>query len=667
MAVSQPRVAQAVHRFVADARDRLRKIMILKSFVFAGLVALAAPQSVIQPAYGFEQESVKLAELTKNCQVAAKHMLSDQCEGTYLIEFTTAGAKAVFDSARQDQLTTSLESMNLSAYELDGQELGLLARTSAVTRIVGNTNVSIFGTQTGVEWHMDRIEEPTVNYDGVYEFADDEVGAGVTIYIVDTGVNPSHTQFTGRIASGYSAIGSQTNTDDCNGHGTHVAGLAAGSSFGAAKQATIVPVRVLDCDGSGTLLGVLEGLDWIASNTFVGQPAVVNMSLGGDRNSLLDDAISNLSSQGLAFVVAAGNEGVSAATVSPAASPGAITVAASSRTDTWPSFSNYGSEIDIIAPGVQTRSAWITGNSSTAVASGTSMASAVVAGVVATQMSAGYQTPASLLAAIRSAGVSGAVSGAPGGTSNVLLQNTVLFDFGGGSTGDNLGGVPLPEDSTPIDDTNPIVEDPTPVPSDPAPAFPLPYAKPEVTVTGQSATAIWSIPMMGNPLSAQILKVYAGGVEVASHTLSGVAQSFVIPDLESAVPYQIAVAGINETGTGIFSELSDPFQIALQILGPSGGDFSAWVKKISDNQVKFYAKYPQIGDKIQFMVQQSNGNYRELAWLRVSNSMIDENGEYIGLQNDIYFIRTVTLREGKNRLRILVNGELLDRTRTYTL
>jgi hypothetical protein len=408
-------------------------------------------------------------------------------------------------------------------------------------------------------------------------------------------------------------------------------------------------------------------LDWIASNTFVGQPAVVNMSLGGDRNSLLDDAISNLSSQGLAFVVAAGNEGVSAATVSPAASPGAITVAASSRTDTWPSFSNYGSEIDIIAPGVQTRSAWITGNSSTAVASGTSMASAVVAGVVATQMSAGYQTPASLLAAIRSAGVSGAISGVPGGTSNILLQNTVSLDSGGGSTGDNLGGVPLPEDSTPIVDTNPIVEDPTPGPSDPAPAFPLPYAKPEVTVAGKSATAIWSIPLMGNPLLAQILKVFAGGVEVASHTLSGVAQSFVIPDLESGVPYQIAVAGINETGTGILSELSDPFQIALQVLGPSGGDFSAWVKKISENQVKFYAKYPQIGDKIQFMVQQSNGNYRELAWLRVSNSMIDENGEYIGLQNDIYFIRTVTLREGKNRLRILVNGELLDRTRTYTL
>lgn len=640
---------------------------LLNSFVIAGIVALAVPQSLVGPATGFDQGSFKLAELSASCQVAAKHMISEQCEGTYLIEFTSPVVKAAFDTARQDQLTASYESMNLSAYELDGQELGLLARTSAISKIVANTKVSIAGTQVGVEWHIDRIEEATVNYDGVYEFADDELGAGVTIYIVDTGINASHTQFTGRTAQGYSAIGSQTDTDDCNGHGTHVAGLAAGTSFGAAKQATIVPVRVLNCDGEGTLLGVLDGLDWIASNTFVGQPAVVNMSLGGDRNSLLDSAISNLSSQGLAFVVAAGNEGVSAATVSPAASPGAITVAASSRTDSWPSFSNYGSEIDIIAPGVQTRSAWITGNNSTAVASGTSMASAVVAGVVATQMSAGYQTPSSLLSAVRSAGVSGAISGVPGGTSNVLLQNTVSFDSGGGSTGDNLGGVPVPDDSTPIGDTNPIVEDPTPVPAEPAPAFPLPYPKPEVTVTGQSATAIWSIPMMGNPLTAQIMKVYTGGVEVASHTLSAVAQSFVIPNLESGVPYQIAVAGVNETGTGVLSPLSDPFQVALQISGPAGGEFSAWVKKISDNQVKFYAKYPQIGDKIQFMVQQPNGNYRELAWLRVTNARIDENGEYIGLQNEIYFIRTVTLREGKNRLRILVNGELLDRTRTYTL
>ena len=631
----------------------------VRSLVLIGLAALLAPLG----AGGFqgvsEQSIAKLEGLSADCTMAAQNLLSDACEDTFLIEFVSASAQAEFDSERTEELQGSFSSLALSAYELDGQELGLLAKSSAVAKIVENSEFSIAGSQSSAPWQLDRIEQATISYDGTYTYDNAQVGAGVTIYIVDTGINTSHVEFTGRTAAGFSAIGSSTDTLDCNGHGTHVAALAAGTVFGAAKGATVVPVRVLDCNGSGTLLGVLQGLDWIANNTQVGQPAVVNMSLGGDRNTYLDDAIGNLTSQGLAFVVAAGNTGVDASLVSPAASPGAITVGASDRNDLWAYFSNYGSEVDITAPGVDVRSAWYATNNATAIASGTSMAAAVVSGVVANQMSYGYQTPAALLGAIQTNAVSGALTGLPANTANLLLQDTVAFSSGGTSSGGTLTDVTVPTDTTPIGIVDPI----RPAPSD----LPATYARPTVAVGGQNATVTWIIAEQQTELTGQVVKLYSGTSELQSFDLDATATSLVISQLAPGVVYRVAVAGVNDSGEGIMSEQSEPFEVSEQILGPEGGDFSAWVKKINDTQIKFYAKYPQLGDKIQFMVQQPNGVYKEIAWLRVEQDRIDENGEYIGLQNNIYFIRTITLREGKNRLRIMVNGELLDRTRTYTL
>ncbi len=638
----------------------------VRSLVLIGLAALLAPLG----AGGFqgvsEQSIAKLEGLSADCTMAAQNLLSDACEDTFLIEFVSASAQAEFDSERTEELQGSFSSLALSAYELDGQELGLLAKSSAVAKIVENSEFSIAGSQSSAPWQLDRIEQATISYDGTYTYDNAQVGAGVTIYIVDTGINTSHVEFTGRTAAGFSAIGSSTDTLDCNGHGTHVAALAAGTVFGAAKGATVVPVRVLDCNGSGTLLGVLQGLDWIANNTQVGQPAVVNMSLGGDRNTYLDDAIGNLTSQGLAFVVAAGNTGVDASLVSPAASPGAITVGASDKTDLWAYFSNYGSEVDITAPGVDVRSAWYATNNATAIASGTSMAAAVVSGVVANQMSYGYQTPAALLGAIQTNAVSGALTGLPANTANLLLQDTVAFSSGTSSSGGALNDVTVPADTTPIGIVDPIQPAPT-TPSNPTVQLPATYVQPTVVVGGQNATVNWTIAEQSSELTGQVVKLYSGTTEIQSFDLDASVTSLVIAELAPGVVYRVAVAGVNEAGTGILSPQSEPFEVTAEILGPEGGEFSAWVKKINDTQIKFYAKYPQVGDKIQFMVQQPNGVYKEIAWLRVQQDRIDENGEYIGLQNNIYFIRTITLREGKNRLRIVVNGELLDRTRTYTL
>ena len=608
----------------------------------------------------------KLDGISVDCALAAQSLLSDACEETYLIEFTSAAAQAEFDAERQEALQGSFSSLALSAYELDGQELGLLAKSPAVSKVVENSEFSIAGSQSNSPWHLDRIEEPAINYDATYSYADDQIGTGVTIYIVDTGINTSHIEFTGRTAPGFSAIGTSTDTIDCNGHGTHVAALAAGTVFGAAKGATVVPVRVLDCAGSGTLLGVLQGLDWIANNTQVGQPAVVNMSLGGDRNSYLDDAIANLTSQGLAFVVAAGNTAVDASLVSPAASPGAITVGASDNTDAWAYFSNYGSTVDINAPGVDIRSAWYASNNATAVAAGTSMAAGIVSGVVANQMSSGYQTPTDLLNALKTNAVSGVLTSIPVGTPNLLLQDTVAFVSGASSSGGTLNDVTVPEDTTPIGIVNPPQPPPT-SPTTPVVQLPATYAQPTVSVAGQNATVSWQIAEQTAELTGQVLKLYSGTTELQSFDLDATATSLVITQLAPGVVYRVAIAGVNEDGTGELSPQSEPFEVTAQILGPAGGDFSAWVKKINDTQVKFYAKYPQVGDKIQFMVQQPNGVYKEIAWLRVSEDKIDENGDYIGLQNNIYFIRTIDLRDGKNRLRIMLNGELLDRTRTYTL
>jgi serine protease len=279
-------------------------------------------------------------------------------------------------------------------------------------------------TQNGATWGLDRIDQADLPLNNTYNY--DTTASNVHAYIIDTGVLGSHNEFSGRMVAGYSAIAG--GTDDCNGHGTHVAGTVAGTTYGVAKGAKVVPVRVLDCNGSGSNSGVIAGVDWVAANAV--KPAVANMSLGGGNSSALDSAVNGAINAGVTVVVAAGNSNSDACSGSPNKVPAAVTVASSTSSDARSSFSSWGSCIDLFGPGSNITSAWHTGSSATNTISGTSMAAPHVAGAAALYLagnpSASTSAVANHLTSTASVGKISNVNGSPN-----LLVNT---GTGGGGT-----------------------------------------------------------------------------------------------------------------------------------------------------------------------------------------------------------------------------------------
>ncbi|AMX19690.1 S8 family peptidase [Acinetobacter pittii] len=275
-------------------------------------------------------------------------------------------------------------------------------------------------TQSNPDWGLDRIDQRNLPLDSAYSYL--QTGSGTTAYIVDTGILSTHQQFSGRVLSGYTAISDGNGTSDCHGHGTHVAGTVGGSTYGVAKNVSLVPIRILGCDGSGASSNVIAGLDWILKNGK--KPAVVNMSLGGEANTSLDSAVENLFNNGYVMVVAAGNSNTDACSSSPARVSKAITVAATDSTDTRASYSNYGSCVDIFAPGSQINSSWIGSNTATKVLNGTSMATPHVAGVVAEMLqSTPTATPQTISTNLLNQASSNVVKN-PSGSPNRLLYKS---------------------------------------------------------------------------------------------------------------------------------------------------------------------------------------------------------------------------------------------------
>jgi len=255
-----------------------------------------------------------------------------------------------------------------------------IAAEPTVEYVEANQRVSIEATQSPTpSWGLDRIDQRDLPLNNSYTYP--TTASNVRAYIIDTGIRFSHTDFGGRAVSGRDTVDNDNDASDCNGHGTHVAGTVGGGAYGVAKGVQLVGVRVLNCQGSGTNAGVIAGVDWVTANAV--KPAVANMSLGGGADSSLDTAVRNSVNSGISYALAAGNSNANACNSSPSRVAEGITVGASTRTDARASFSNYGTCLDIFAPGQDITSAWYTSDTATNTISGTSMAAPHVAGAAA--------------------------------------------------------------------------------------------------------------------------------------------------------------------------------------------------------------------------------------------------------------------------------------------
>ncbi|MEV7342489.1 S8 family peptidase [Streptomyces sp. NPDC093544] len=304
---------------------------------------------------------------------------------------------------------------------LSAQEAARLAADPAVATVEQNQTVHVTDTtQSSAPWGLDRIDQTSLPLSTSYTYPD-TAGSGVTAYVIDTGVRITHTQIAGRATNGYDAVEGDNVAQDGNGHGTHVATTIAGSTYGVAKKAKIVAVRVLDNAGSGTTAGVIAGIDWVTNNH--SGPSVANLSLGGGASTTLDTAVSNSIASGVTYAIAAGNSNANASSYSPARVAAAITVGATTNTDARASYSNYGTVLDIFAPGSSIVAGYNTSDTATATLSGTSMATPHVAGAAAIYL-AGHTsaTPAQVATALVNGSTANKVTSPGTGSPNRLLK-----------------------------------------------------------------------------------------------------------------------------------------------------------------------------------------------------------------------------------------------------
>jgi subtilisin family serine protease len=346
---------------------------------------------------------------------------------------------------------------------------------------------------------------------------------------VDTGIYATHSEFTGRLSAGFTAIADGNGTVDCNGHGTHVAGTTAGTTYGIAKSATLIPVRVLDCNGSGLNSGVIAGLDWIVANHVAGKPAVANMSLGGGASTALDTAVQNVINDGVVMAVAAGNSSTNACNSSPSRAPNAITVGATGAfnfgetTDSRSGYSNFGTCLDIFAPGTDIVSSWMGSTTATNTISGTSMATPHVAGVAAVLFGRyPTSTPAQIAAMLRTSATPNVVLAAGTGSPNYLLYL------------DPLGG--------------PIVAPPPPTPV-------APSAPTGITIT--PSTGSLSVRFTAGAAGTSPITTYKysldGGTTWATRQSGTTASPIAITGLANGTTYSVSIRAVSLVGDGAAS------------------------------------------------------------------------------------------------------------------
>ena len=422
---------------------------------------------------------------------------------------------------------------------LTATEAAALAKTAGVKSVSLDGVAHLMGTQTPTpSWGLDRTDQTNLPLDNSFAYPDTS-GANVRVYIVDTGVQGNNPDFAGRMATGIDEVTANGNPAvDCQGHGTHTAGTAAGSVYGLAKFATIVPVRVLDCTGSGSYTGIIAGLNWIATNNPVGTRAVVSMSLGGGVSAALNSAIATLSAQNIISVVAAGNSNADACLSSPSSEPTAITVGASDINDARASFSNYGRCVDMFAPGVNIVSDLNSAAGGTQTMSGTSMATPHVTGAVAQYLSLNpTATTAQVTAAILGGATAGKVTNSLTPNGNYLLNTTFI---------NNLA-----------------------TPATAAPTAPTALAT--GTVTNTSVALSWSAPANtnNNPATSYLVEYKPTSGSVWS-SLTSFSTTATVTGLTGLTSYDFRVSSVNTIGTSSSSSVVTATTLGAVPAAPTG-------------------------------------------------------------------------------------------------
>lgn len=443
---------------------------------------------------------------------------------------------------------TFARAVNAAVVSATPAEAADLARSADVLDVEPDTPVQVTQTQPRPPWGLDRIDQRTRPLSTSYTSSTE--GAGVDVYVVDTGVYAGHSDFGGRVVPGWSGVRDGLGSGDCNGHGTHVAGIVAGAVHGVAKRARIIPVRALACDGQGMSSGIVAGLNWIIAHHAAGTPAVVNLSIGGDPSSTLDAALRAVINDGVVAAVSAGNESVDACSGSPARVSAALTVAASDSSDREASFSNHGSCVDLYAPGVSIRSTWHTGATATQYLHGTSMAAPHVAGAAALLLSR-PSAPSAAEVTRRLVGDStlGVVSSITGATANRLLfvDPTAVADPGEAGGQDPAEEVPLPE---PPGD---LAVEPPPAPElAPAPVLTRPAPPRGVAARARHrAVRVAWVPgvSLGTPLTGQVVRVYVGRRLVRTVWAGATLRAVTVRRLRPTVRYRFSVVARNRVGT----------------------------------------------------------------------------------------------------------------------